>query len=81
VRDAVRGRSERTDLVIGVYAMTFWLVPLVLGRVSPYRAEALLVPAAVVAARFPRGVQVALLGAAVAIWFLMAGAFVEGRLP
>ena len=81
VREARRGQSLRGDLAIGLYALTFWLVPLVLGRVSPYRAEALLVPAAVVAARFSIRLRVALLAPAIVIWFLMATQFVEGRLP
>ena len=55
-------------------------MPLVLGTVSPWRAEALLMPMTVAAARLSVAIQVALLGAAVVIWVIMATLFINGVL-
>lgn len=77
---ARRGASRRGDLLLGLYGVTFWIVPLVLGRVSPYRAEALLMPMTTASRHFPRATQVACLGAAVVIWMLMATQFLKGAL-
>jgi hypothetical protein len=77
---ARRRTGKRGDLFLSLYGLVFWLMPLVLGRVSSYRAEALLIPMTTAAARFPMAFQVALLGGAVAIWMVMVTQFIKGAL-
>jgi hypothetical protein len=77
---ARRRAGERGDLLLGLYGVVFWLIPLVLGRLSPSRAEAFLMPMNAAAARLPAVIQVALLAAAVAIWMIMAAEFIKGAL-
>jgi hypothetical protein len=60
-------QDERHSLIL-IYATAFWLAPLTLGgRLSLYRSEAILLPAALLVPALPFRLQVALVAAAVLI--------------
>jgi len=76
-----RGRLDAQEITIAAYAAVFWLVPLSMGgALSLYRAEALLVPTAVLTVRFPRRYQVAALVACVVVGLVMAVGFFDSSL-
>ena len=78
---ARRHAGDRGDLALSAFSLTYWLTPLAIGaHLSSYRAEALLMPAAVGVRRLSTTIQFALLGAAVAIWMAMVIQFIEGSL-
>ena len=59
-----------------LYVAAFWLAPLCLGgRISIYRSEALLLPAALLVPALPRSLQLALPAAAVALFVAMSVLF------
>ncbi len=79
--DGLRRRwSERSSLVL-LYVAAFWLVPLAVGgRLSLYRSEALLLPAALLVPTLGRTLQLVLAVAAVALSVPMAWLFFRGVL-
>ena len=58
----------REETALALYAVAYWLLPLVVGGgLSLYRAESLLLPAAPLVRRLPAAAQVAVLAGAVAL--------------
>jgi hypothetical protein len=69
------------DLLLIVCVQVFWTFPLVMGAaVSPYRAESLLLPSAVLARHLPIPVQAVFTTAAVSLAYPMALLFYRGVL-
>jgi hypothetical protein len=73
--------TDDVDRVLVIFALVFWIFPLSLGEgLSLYRAEALLVPAAVLSTRLPRALQVVFVVLALALGFFMAQLFFDNYL-
>jgi hypothetical protein len=69
----------RAELVILVYTVVVWVVPLAAGpSLSRYRMEALLVPCAALCTRLPRPVQVALVGVSAVLAVGLTSLFTQG---
>ena len=68
-----RRRAEAQDVLLIVFALAFWLFPLVLGAsVSACRAEATLLPSAVLLRRLPAALQAGVAAAAAALAYPIA---------
>jgi len=79
--EAIRSRAEPTTALFGLTVVTYWLFPLLLGgRLSLYRAEALLLPAVWLLRRAPVPVLVVILAGAAAVAMPMARSFFQGTL-
>ena len=79
--EALRSRGEATVALFGLTLAAYWLFPLIIGgRISLYRAEALLLPAVWLLRRAPAPVLGALLGGAILVALPMGRAFFEGTL-
>lgn len=79
--EALRSRSEPTVALFGLTLAAYWLFPLLIGgRISLYRAEALLLPAVWLLRRTPAPVLGTLLGGAILVAVPMGRAFFEGSL-
>ena len=79
--EALRSRSEPTSALFGLLLAAYWLFPLLLGgRISLYRAEALLLPAVWLLRRAPAPALGLLLAAAIGVAVPMDRAFFEGTL-
>ncbi len=75
-----RGRTE-DDVVVALYAVVFWSLPLVVGaNVSLYRSEALLFPVAILARRLPTFARVAVVAFFSALSLAMAYLFFRATL-
>jgi hypothetical protein len=70
----------RSELLLLVWAIVTWTLPLTQANVSIWRSQAALAPLAVLVARLPRVVALPLVTALVAISVPMALLFFEGRL-
>jgi hypothetical protein len=71
-----RARAQGRETPALIYVAIFWLAPLCLGgRLSLYRSEALLLPAALLVPALPRGLQLTLCAAAVALFIPMSWLF------
>jgi hypothetical protein len=78
---AARLPREKTDRVLAIFLLAYWIIPLSLGgNLSVYRAEAVLLPGAPLANKLPRTVIVGLLLPAVVISFRMAILFFKNVL-
>ena len=75
-----RRRLERTDVLLTVWAVAAWALPLTQASVSVWRSHAALMPIALVVARLPRAAAVAAVAALVTLSVPMARLFFEGRL-
>src|SRR5262249_38326205 len=79
--EALRSRSDPTTALFGLTVAAYWLFPLLIGgRVSPHRAEALLLPSVWLLRRTAAPVLGAILAAALALAIPMAEAFFLGTL-
>lgn len=68
-----RGRAESQDALLLAFTLAFWLFPLVVGpSMNPCRAEALLLPSAVLLRRLPAAVQAACAAASAALAYPIA---------
>jgi hypothetical protein len=68
-----RRRAEPQDVLLIAFTLAFWLFPLVLGAsVSACRAEAILLPSAVLLRRLPAALQAAAAAASVALAYPIA---------
>jgi hypothetical protein len=73
---AVRQPHREVDSVLALFLLCYWLVPLTLGgQLSIYRAEAVLLPAAPLAAKLPLPVLAALAASAIYLASKMAVLF------
>jgi hypothetical protein len=73
IRARRRGTAEPQDVLLLVFALSFWLFPLVLGAaMNPSRAEALLLPSAVLLRRLPGALQAIVVAAAAALVYPIA---------
>jgi hypothetical protein len=71
-----RAEVTRVEWLVAGVAVVFWLAPLTqAGAISYHRAEATLLPAAVLARHLPRGMALLLVGTAVWIAVLLARVF------
>lgn len=79
---SARRKADRPgDVSLAAHGLVYWLMPLVMGGgVSPYRAEALIMPAVTALGRARWFVLLPLLAWAIAIWLVMATQFVQGWL-
>ena len=69
------------DALLVVFMLAFWSFPLVVGAaVSPYRAESLLLPSAVLSRHLPAPAQAVLTAAAVILAYPMVLLFYRGVL-
>lgn len=76
-----RRRLSAGDLLVSLHALLYWLFPLALGGgLSLHRADALLMPAAVLTRHLPAPVQWGLLGAAAFTALRVAARFFRGVL-
>lgn len=75
---AHRGSLERSDSLILVWTAGAFLLPFALSGISPQRAHAALLPAAVLVGRLPRVVAYPVVAAAVAVAIVMEAAFLYG---
>jgi hypothetical protein len=79
--EAVRSRNEPTTALFGLMLAAYWLFPLLIGgKLSLYRAEALLLPSVWLLRRTPAPVLGLILAAAMVLAFPMARAFFQGTL-
>lgn len=75
------GRRSQLDLLIFLFALTFWLFPLVMGSaVSLYRSEALLMPTALLLRHLPLRAQVVLASTFLLVAYPMAMLFYRALL-
>jgi hypothetical protein len=76
-----RKRYTPADVLVSLHALAYWLVPLVLGGgLSLHRADALLMPAAVLSRRLPAPLQWSVLLACAFTAFRVAARFFRGVL-
>jgi hypothetical protein len=79
--EALRSRRDSTAALFGLTVAMYWLFPLLLGgRISLYRAEALLLPAVWLLQRTPAPALGVLLSGAVLVSLAMGRAFFAGTL-
>ncbi|MGZ6058337.1 MAG: hypothetical protein ACXWLP_02675 [Myxococcaceae bacterium] len=79
--EAIRSRADPTTALFGLMLAAYWLFPLVIGgRLSLYRAEALLLPSVWLLRRTPTPALVLIIGGAMALAIPMARAFFQGTL-
>ncbi len=78
IRAADRSRG---DLVVALHGVVFWLFPLVVGSaVALFRADALLLPVAVLARHLPRALLAGVLAVAAGLWICLAVLGFESRI-
>jgi hypothetical protein len=77
---AWRRRPAQTELLVLLWGVVAWLVPLSQSYVSLQRSQAALLPLAVLLPRLPRPVVIALAVAAIAVAVAMEKLFLDGKI-
>ena len=80
IRSARRRSIERLDLLLVLWALATWVVPLSQTNVSPARSEAALVPLALLVGRLPPKLAIPIVLAAAVIAVAMEGLFLDAAL-